>query len=63
MAIIGIIVKTTKEVIEVVMLTLIYRAPLILAISLLIYNIVVQVLCWPFSRLFIIKSSILGIGK
>ena len=60
---IGIVVKTTKEAIKVIILTLIYKAPLILAISLLIYNIVIQVLYWLCSRLYIIKNSILGIRK
>ena len=60
---IGIIAKTTKTVIKAVSLILMYKAPLNLAISLLIYNIVMQALYWPFLRLYIIKSSILGIGK
>ena len=50
-------------VIKAVSLILMYKAPLDLAISLLIYNIVTQALYWPFLKLYIIKSSILGIGK
>lgn len=61
--IIIIVVFTTKEVIKVIILTLIYKAPPILVIGLLIYNIVTQVLYQLFSRLCIIKSFILGIKK
>ncbi len=60
---VGLLVENSKDDVAVITPTLLYDAPPILAISLLIYNIVWQAWHCSLLRWGTTESSILGLGK